>query len=417
MFTPWGFVLSNNKLIMATFKPCIRKIRTDGFRSVYIRCTHSRQTAYMRTDKLIDKKGLNKAGEIKDSHVMAYCHNLINTYVERLNKEDTINWTVKEIIAFLENADADVCISDYARKFKLNMAKKDMARTARNYEMAYNHLERFAGTTQLMFSRFTSKFIQDWITELTKTTSRAKEMYPTCIRQIFKHAIDEYNDYDRQIIRIKTNPWIKIKIPKSDTPEKRAIPIADVRAYFASELPPTKMIQPLPELAKDVSMMVMCLAGINTADLYDLKKSNLKGDLIVYNRMKTKKFRADKAYMEIKIPEILMPVVKKYLSEPEDEYLFNFHKRYMEDSFNGNINIGVKRICKHNGLEDYCIYTFRHSWGTIARNECKYSLADVAFSMNHASAHRVTDGYIMTDYSIITEMNQKVVDLIFGEEK
>ena len=170
MFTPWGFVLSNNKLIMATFKPCIRKIRTDGFRSVYIRCTHSRQTAYMRTDKLIDKKGLNKAGEIKDSHVMAYCHNLINTYVERLNKEDTINWTVKEIIAFLENADADVCISDYARKFKLNMAKKDMARTARNYEMAYNHLERFAGTTQLMFSRFTSKFIQDWITELTKTT-------------------------------------------------------------------------------------------------------------------------------------------------------------------------------------------------------------------------------------------------------
>lgn len=401
---------------MATFKPCVRKIRADGFYTVYIRCTHSRQAAYIKTDKMVDKKGVNKTGEVKDSFVMLYCLNQIKTYVERLNKEDTTNWTVKEIVTYLEKADEDVCFSDYARKFKFNMDKKDMARTARNYGLAYNHLERFAGTNKLMFSRFTSKFIQDWITELENTTSRAKEMYPTCIRQIFKHAIDEYNDYDRQIIRIKTNPWVKIKIPRSDTPEKRAIPIADVKAFFASELPPTKMIQPLPELAKDVSMMVMCLAGINTADLYDLKKKNLKGDLIVYNRLKTKKFRADKAYMEIKIPEILMPVVKKYLSEPEDEYLFNFHKRYAEDSFNGNINIGVKRICKHNGFEDYCIYTFRHSWGTIARNECKYSLADVAFSMNHASAHRVTDGYIKTDYSIISEMNQKVVDLIFTEE-
>ena len=146
---------------MATFKPCVRKVRLDGFWTVYIRCTHARQTAYMKTEKLIDKKGINRSGEIKDSLVVMYCLNQINIYVERLNKEDTTNWTVKEVIAFLENADADVCFSDYARKFKLNMAKKDMARTARNYEMAYNHLERFAGTNKLMFSRFTSKFIQN----------------------------------------------------------------------------------------------------------------------------------------------------------------------------------------------------------------------------------------------------------------
>ena len=35
--------------------------------------------------------------------------------------------------------------------------------------------------------------------------------------------------------------------------------------------------------------------------------------------------------------------------------------------------------------------------------------------MNHVSAHRVTDGYIKTDYSTVSELNQKVVDLIFGE--
>ena len=191
---------------MATFKPCVRKVRADGFWTVYIRCTHERQSVYMKTNKLVDKKGLGKSGDIKDSLVLLYCLNKIRTYVERLNSETISNWTIKEVVDFLENADADVCFSDYARLFKFNMEKKGMARAASNYDVAINHLERFAGTNKLMFSRFTSKFIQDWIAELTRTTSRAKEMYPTSIRQIFKHAIDEYNDYDRQIIRIKTNP-------------------------------------------------------------------------------------------------------------------------------------------------------------------------------------------------------------------
>ena len=400
---------------MATFKPCVRKIRTDGFWTVYIRCTHERKTTYMKTDKMVDKKGLDKSGEIKDSLVLLYCLNKIRTYIERLNRETISNWTLKEVVSFLESSNEDVCFSDYAKVFRFNMAKKDMQRTARNYEAACKHIEKYAGTNKLMFSRFTSKFIHDWINELECTTSRAKEMYPGCIKKIFNHAVNEYNDYDRQIIRIKTNPWAKVQIPKSDTPEKKAISINDIRTFFSSELPLTKSKHPLTVLAKDLSMMVMCLAGINTADLYDLKKSNLKGNLIGYNRKKTKKFRADKAYIEIKIPDILMPVVSKYLSEPKDEYLFNFHIRQAEYSFNSNVNTGIRRICKHNGFDDYCIYTFRHSWGTIARNDCKYSLEDVAFSMNHVSAHRITDGYIKTDYSIVSELNQKVVDLIFGK--
>ena len=404
------------RLIMATFKPCVRKVRADGFWTVYIRCTHERQSAYMKTDKLVDKKGLGKSGDIKDSLVLLYCLNQIKTFIERLNKETISNWSIKEVISFLENSDEDICFSDYAKKFKFNMMKKDMVKTAQNYEAACNHLERFAGTNKLMFSRFTSKFIQDWIAELENTTSRAKEAYPICVRQIFNHAVDEYNDYDRQIIKIKTNPWVRIKIPKSDTPEKKAIPVNDIRTFFISKPPQCNSKHPLSELAKDVTMLVMCLAGINTADLYDLKKSSLKDNTIGYNRKKTKKCRADKAYMEIKIPDILMPVVKKYLSEPEDEYLFNFHNRHHSgQSFNIRINGGLKIICKHNGFENYSTYTFRHSWGTIARNDCKYSLENVAFCMNHVSAHRITDGYIKTDYSTVSELNQKVVDLIFGE--
>ena len=54
-------------------------------------------------------------------------------------------------------------------------------------------------------------------------THRAKEMYPICMRQVFKAAQLEINDYDNGIIRIKTNPWVKVQIPKADRTEKLAL--------------------------------------------------------------------------------------------------------------------------------------------------------------------------------------------------
>lgn len=399
---------------MATFKICVRKQRNDGFYPVYIRVTHRRQIAFIKTDKVIDKKGLSRSGEIKDTFVLSYCSERVNAFIERLNKEDITEWTVKDVMSFLEKADDEVCFSDYARKYQFEMAKKGQERNARNYKLAYQHIERFAGTNKLMFSRFTTKFVNDWIESLS-STARAKEMYPVCIRQIFKAAINEFNDYDRGLIRIKTNPWPKIKIPASEKPGHRAISAEEIKSFFELPLPPTLMIKPTPELARDVAMMVMCLAGINTVDLYHLKKTNYQNGILGYNRRKTAKFRADNAYLEIRVPDILKEIFEKYQTGPEDEYLFNFHQRYStEDALNTNVNGGIRKICTHNKLsQPYCIYTFRHSWGTIARNDIKASMYDVAFSMNHASAHKVTETYVKPDYTIISELNQKVIDFIF----
>lgn len=399
---------------MATFKICAPKMRKDGFYPVYIRVIHRRNSGFIKTDKMVDKKGLSRTGDIKDTFVLSYCSERVNSYLERLNKEDIENWTIKDVISFLEKGEDDVCFSDYARKYKMDMARKGHERNARNYSLAYQHLERFAGTTKLMFSRFTTKFVNDWI-ESMSGTARAKEMYPVCIRQIFKAAILEFNDYDRGIIQIKTNPWPKVKIPAADKSDHRAVSAEEIKKFFDLPLPPTKMINPVPEFARDIAMMVMCLAGINTVDLYHMKKSNYSNGILSYNRRKTAKFRADNAYLEIQVPDILKDLFEKYKADPEDEYLFNFHKRYSsEDAINTNVNGGLRKICTHNNLtESYCVYTFRHSWGTIARNDIKASMYDVAFSMNHSSAHKVTETYVKPDYSVVSDLNQKVIDFIF----
>ncbi|MCQ5373361.1 transposase, partial [Phocaeicola vulgatus] len=61
------------------------------------------------------------------------------------------------------------------------------------------------------------------------------------MRQVFKAAMLEYNDYDNAIIRIKVNPWVKVQIPTADRAEKLAITHEACREFFSFPLPKSKM--------------------------------------------------------------------------------------------------------------------------------------------------------------------------------
>lgn len=401
---------------MATFKVCVQKQRKDGFWPVYIRVIHHKKVAYMPTDKMVTDKGLSNHNEVEDPYVMQWCMGKIVGYMESLNKVDIERWTVKEVVDYLKNGNTDFSFSEYARKHHDRMIDNGQERNARNYELAYQHLERFAGTTNVMFSQLTSSFVTAWIKTL-EHTHRAKEMYPVCIRQIFKTACVELNDYDQGRIRITTNPWVKVQIPSADRAEKLAISPEDCRTFFSAPLPESIFKSPLPELGRDVAMMVLCLGGINTVDIYRLKKADYYDGIIHYCRSKTRKFRADEAYMEMRVPAIIKPLFERYASGEGDEYLFCFHTRHTNtDSFNANVNIGIKKICESMGMrkEDYySVYTFRHTWGTVAQNDCGASIAEVAFGMNHSAGHKVTRGYLKLDFTPAWELNEKVVDFIF----
>ena len=403
---------------MATLKACVQKMRNDGFYPVYIRVTHNRTTQYIKTDKMVTRHELSKSKDITDPVVLQFCTKLILDFNTRLNTVDTRDWTARMVVDYLQKGNEDLCFSDYARQHIDRMIDNGQARNARNYELALQHLERFMGTTRVLFSQLTSATVAKWIRSLERT-SRAKEMYPVCLRQVFRAAMVELNDYDTGLIRVKTNPWVKVKIPQADRPEKRAISAEDCRRFFAAALPESKMKSPLPELGRDVAMMVLCLGGINTVDLYNLRKADYHGGIIHYRRAKTRKFRADGAYMEMRVPEILRPLMEKYASG--DEWLFDFHARHTtSDSFCANVNSGIKKICESMGMrkeEWYSVYTFRHTWGTVAQNDCGASIDEVAFGMNHSAGHKVTRGYIKIDFTPAWELNERVVDFILFSDR
>ncbi len=406
---------------MATLKAVVRKKRADGFYPVFIRVTHHRASSFIKTDKMVTRKELTKNNEITDPYVLQYCSQRIVEFNERLNKKDIEHWTAKEVADFLVHGNDDISFSDYARRHIDSMIDRGQQRNAKNYQLALQHLERFTGTTQVMFSHLTSHLVSRWIKSL-EATHRAKEMYPICMRQVFKAAILEYNDYDNGIIRIRTNPWVKVEIPAADRAEKLAITPEACREFFSFPIPDSKMKLPLTEFGRDVAMMVLCLAGMNTVDIFQLRKQDYSNGIIRYQRAKTKKFRADGAYMEMRVPAIILPLFDKYRNtDDNDEHLFNFYQRMStSDSFSANANSGIKQLCTAMGIpkeKQYSVYTFRHTWGTVAQNDIRASISDVAFAMNHSAGHKVTRGYIKIDFTPAWELNEQVIEFIFFSGK
>jgi len=96
------------------------------------------------------------------------------------------------------------------------------------------------------------------------------------------------------------------------------------------------------------------------------------------------------------------------------KHIDRLRERYAESSnFNKALNKGLKEIGEANGIPSLTMYCARHSFGSIARNECRFSKDDVAFALNHIdSTTKTTDIYIKPDWQIIDDVQFKVVSLL-----
>ena len=399
---------------MAFFKAKVLRQRKDGMYVVYIRVTQNRESKYIRTSWVVGDDGLSRdKHDIIDPFVAEQTTKIISRFYNTLNRIDTKNWTVKEIVEYVQQGKDGISFSKYARKHIDKMKARGQERTSRDYKWALYNLEKFAGGNEVMFSQLTYSFLSRWIESLSQT-ARSKHKYPINIRQIYKAAMLEYNDEERGILLI-TSPWPKIAIPKEDTPNKRAICPNMLRKFFAVIPDFSRFTHPLQELGQDVALISFCMCGINSIDLFYAKKDQYHDGIFHYNRRKTCKSRSDNAYFEIRVPQFIKPTLDKYLSKDKDSpWLFDFQERLSTpDSFNANVNSGISQICKKVAPDFHAsLYSFRHSWATIAQNGCGASLGDIDFALNH-STYKMARVYTKIDYSPAWDLNEKVIDFIF----
>lgn len=401
---------------MVNFKICIRKQRKDGFWPVYIRIILKMRPAYIRTRFVVRSCDIDKDGSVKDVFVVQSCMNLIVDYANRLNEVETSGWSVLEVKKYLESDRTHITFTAFADAFIERMLDLNQINNAKIYMAAVKNLQHYLGIDQIRFNDLSREKIDNWITSL-RNTRRARSLYPTCIRTIFRKAIAQSQEPASRLPKKIYDPWRDIDIPWSEVPKKKAIPAAECKRFFDFEIESNKTRRELLRMGQDIALLSFCLAGINTVDLFKLRKNDYKGGVISYYRSKTSGRRKDGAYFEIEVPDIVKPLIERYRANDESPYLLWFADRYTDaKTFNTTVNQGIRLVCKAIGMtadECYSFYTFRHTWATIAQNHCGATLDEIGFAMNH-STHRVTRGYIDIDFSPAWELNRKVIDFVFS---
>lgn len=410
---------------MATFKAEIPYVKDDGTARVIIRLTHKRQLKYINTDIYVTKADITKSQKIKSESIQDDIDAIIKRYRDDVRglglKADVM--TADELKAYLIkkgsiNQDQDIDFIAYGRT-KVEQLKMQGSGSAKNYKAAINSLVRYLRRETISINDITASLMRDYERWLLSTKSAKSEkldikmggrglsLYTGTFRKLINDAKEEYNDEDLGIIRVKVSPFAKYKVPKPAPTRKRALDVEVIREIRDLELGKARRAT----FARDMYMLSFYLVGMNSVDLFNC--NDIKGGRITYNGAKTKDRRADEAEISIKVEPEVMHLLKKY-EDKAGERVFAFSKMYAnQDTFNDAINKGLKQVGVKVGIEDLEFYSARHSWATIAVNDCEIDKYTVHTALNHADeSMKITDIYIKKDFIIIDRANRKVIDCL-----
>ena len=384
-------------------------MRSDKTWSVHIRFTHNNKTRYIPTTMYIAKKDITASFKIKNANILDRCNDIIKEYRNRLS----------ELSLEFNDIDIDTIVSYIRQKkenkgvsftdFAVEWIEKSTIKGIKNYKTALNALCSFVGRDNILCEEINVKTMKAFENAL-KDRPRAQSLYPNCIKTIFNAARDYYNDEDNDIIRIK-HSLDKYKPVEQNVAEKRALDVETIRRIFA--LPydniRVKGKSSRHDLALDCFRLSFCLMGMNSADLY--YSDRLEDNTIIYDRMKTKDRRRDKAEIQVRITDYIKPLVEKYKGK---ERVFNFSERFATmEGFNRAINIGLKEIGRELGIERLQFYSARHSMATIAYNCVHVPKYIVDEMLNHVNGNlRMVDVYVKRDFTQINEVNVKLLDYV-----
>ena len=396
---------------MATFKALIKKgnKRSDGTWNVVIRFTHNSKVRFIPTTMYINKKDITASFKIKNANILDRCNDIIKEYRSRLS-ELSLEFNdidIDTIVSYIrqKKENKGVSFTNFAAKW----IEESTIKGIKNYKTALNALCSFVGRDNILCEEINVKTMKAFENAL-KDRPRAQSLYPNCIKTIFNAAKEYYNDEDNDIIRIK-HSLDKYKPVEQNIAEKRALDVETIRMIFA--LPydniRVKGKSSRHDLALDCFRLSFCLMGMNSADLFNA--TEIDGNTIVYDRMKTKDRRRDKAEIQVKITDYIKPLVEKYKGK---ERVFNFYERFTTmESFNRAINIGLKEVGKELGIDKLQFYAARHSMATIAVNDVGISKYIVNDMLNHTDQSlKITELYIKKDFSHINEANVKLLDYV-----
>lgn len=412
---------------MATFKAVVQQHqqRRDGKFPISIRVTSNRKSCYIPTGLYCSLSQINKKTfEIKDQFLIAKLAHIMYEWEHRVipTASSTImSMDVKDIKKMLLMSSGQIDFLKEARDFKcanpLKWRKLDTALSAL----------RDMGVTDMKITDFNSNFLRKFKEFLdnksipvTKNgiivghkhySQNTKRDYVATLCMVFRELQRKYNTEFNTVIT--HNPFINFENYRVCQTAKRSMSAEQVRAFF--DLP--VKIQSQQETL-DLMKLSFCLCGINLIDIFDMKKSSFdeKTMRITYERHKTKDHSTNRSLVSVRIEPEIYDIISRYRAPKSDEHLFYFKGKRADYYSTYRMYKRTAYICDKYDFEHITPYWFRHTWATIARNDCNISKDDIDLCLGHAGNNPMADVYIRPDWSRVDRANRKVLDYVFGAE-
>lgn len=397
---------------MATFKAEVlpHQKKRDGTYNIKIRIYHNRGKKYLSTPFFVKQEHLSQRGNIKSTYYINKCNELIDHYRKRVEElgYQSLNMTCDELV--------DYITTDHNEKFELNFLdywktiaerKKAQGRisTSKSFDLALRNFKSFIRRDFIDINEIDAKLLQSWIDSIEGKSVR--HHYPSMANIVYNKAKKEYNDEDLGIILIPRNPFKKVEIPNPNKPKDRCLTFEDLQKIINYECK-----NKTTQFAKDVFLLSFCLFGMNIIDLYTVDV--IKNGRLEYNRTKTKNNTKNGSFMSVKIEPEVESLFEKY-KDVTGERVFSFYKKHKQSVyFNNIVNVGLKIIQKDLGIRYLIFYSARHTWASLAYNECDIDKYVVHQALAHSTqSMSITDVYIKKDFAPLDKANRKVLDYVF----
>lgn len=419
--------------------------KSDNTYNPKIRISHNRTSSYISTSiytELVRFKRNSASGTITSEKIKEELDGLVREYRQIINEhQDVVNEceTSKDIVAMIERRKQrkEIDFIEFAKCFigkTPNEGTKTVKTTGIN--SLCHFLNHKNGNEKLLIKDLTSRFLREyeaWLRQERYITVRqnktAKQAYKTIkksalndtgihsymgiIQSVFNAALLHFNDYEKGDIIITNDPFKVYTIPAVLEAKKRAVDVDIIRKIY--NYSPINKRKRTTMFTRDIYILSFLLAGMNAVDMLNCRMVNGR---IEYERQKTKDRRKDNAFISVYVHPLALPIINKY-RDLSGKNLFDFYKRYSNvRNLTKGIHRGMRSLCEELGIDYIQFYSARHSFATIARNECDISKDDISLCLNHSSGKTVTDTYIKQDFLRIDKVINKVVEYVFkiGEE-
>jgi len=286
------------------------------------------------------------------------------------------------------------------------LEKAGRVNTAVMYRRSLRRFLDYVKTSQIQICDIKKPLILAFYEHLSNTVSLdCAKAYCVDLRVLY--------NYCTRYLDTAPNPFKNINLRRQLRRRSRSLTASDLLKIFNAKDLPRRL-----DVARRCFLLSFSLCGINFQDLWNMRPPS--NNVLHYYRAKTASRRDDRAEQFLRINDTAAELAAPMLSDGGDDggaYWLDWHERaHKEKTFVKRINAALKDLAKRLKITvPLSTYYARHTFATIARNDLKIDVFDIAECLNHTPPSNAIDFvYIKKDIYKPSDIADRVCKYVFN---